>query len=95
MDMAFYAGPLSKPIMEADASADELERLGIGGLILYSFGGPCAPCTFSWLTGGLFWLLSTLHDNILHDWALSIVLPTRSTPMCCSGSHVFHFPSRT
>jgi YidC/Oxa1 family membrane protein insertase len=73
MDMAFYAGPLLKPIMEADASADELERLGISGLILYSFGGPCAFCTFSWLTSGLFTLLSALHNYLLHDWALSII----------------------
>lgn len=74
MDMAFYSGPLSRPTMEADANASELERLGISGLIVYSFGGPCAMCTFSWLTGGLFWLLSILHDNLLHDWALSIIM---------------------
>ena len=73
LDVSFYAGPLSPKVMRADANADELKALGIKGMILYSFGGPCAPCTFSWLTAWLFALLNFLHDHVLFDWALSII----------------------
>lgn len=74
LSVGMYAGPLSHPVIRKDDSlAARLLAAGIDGIVVYNFGGPCAFCTFTWLTGGLLWLLHLLHDYILHDWALSII----------------------
>lgn len=66
-----FAGALSKPPLQADPLT---ARAGVDGLVVYTLGGPCAWCTFSSLTGALLWLLRTLHNYVVFDWALSIVL---------------------
>ncbi len=71
LSLGLYAGPLSRPDLQANT---QTKALGLDGLVVYNFGGPCGFVTFDWLTGLLFWLLHTLHDFITRDWALSIML---------------------
>ena len=66
-----YAGPLSEEKVTQD---DGARIMGVEGLILYNMGGMCAFCTFSWLAHGLKGLLTFLHNALVHDWALAIVL---------------------
>jgi YidC/Oxa1 family membrane protein insertase len=70
VSVGIYAGPLDR---DQIAKESLLSRLGLPGLVVYNFGGPCGFCTFSWLTHLLLWLLHTLHDLIFFDWALSII----------------------
>lgn len=69
--IGLFAGPLSRPVINADARA---EAVNLAGLVVYNFGGFCAGCTFDWLTGPLIGLLRILHDWITQDWALAIIL---------------------
>lgn len=69
--LGLFAGPLSKPAINADPRAT---AVGLPGLVVYNFGGMCGACTFAWLTGPLIELLRFLHTYITHDWALAIIL---------------------
>lgn len=69
-DMGLYAGPLNKSIIRRETM---LSRLGIDKIVVYNFGGMCAFCTFTWLTGPLLGLLRFLH-SLTSDWALAIIL---------------------
>jgi YidC/Oxa1 family membrane protein insertase len=44
------------------------------GLILYLMSGCCSFCTFSWLADLLVWFLAFLHDYVVRDWALAIIV---------------------
>lgn len=70
MSMGIFAGPLSRQAINAEAP---LSSLGMAGLVVYNFGGPCGFCTFSFITGFLIWLLRVLHDNVFFDWTLAII----------------------
>lgn len=71
LSVAVYAGPLSRPQIEREPIAD---ASGLGGLVVFNFGGLCGPCTFPIVTDLLHWLLLFFHDYLTHDWSLSIVL---------------------
>lgn len=71
LSMDLYAGALIRSDMRADPAG---KALSLDGLVIYTMGGPCAFCTFDFLTSGLLWLLVTLHNYVTFDWALSIVL---------------------
>jgi YidC/Oxa1 family membrane protein insertase len=71
LSMAMYAGALVRHEMRADPAG---KALSLDGLVIYTMGGPCAFCTFDFLTSGLLWLLITLHNYLTFDWALAIVL---------------------
>lgn len=74
LDAGLYAGPLSKPLMRRlDAAHERLTSAGLDRLVVYNFGGPCAWCTFSWLTDPLLWLLRALHA-VVRDWGIAIML---------------------
>lgn len=66
-----YAGPLSRSLM---AQTSATNAVMLRQLVQYSFGGPCAICTFAWLAHILVWLLNILHDYVTWDWALAIVI---------------------
>jgi YidC/Oxa1 family membrane protein insertase len=68
--MGVYAGPMSRPIVAQDPLA---VAVGLDHMVVYNFGGMCAPCTFDWLTHLLLWVLRTFHA-ITADWALAIIL---------------------
>lgn len=70
LSMAVYAGPLHHPTLAAQPWA---RMLRLDDLVVYSFGGFCAVCTFAWLTAPIFTLLKFLHDYLLFDWALAIM----------------------
>jgi len=70
LSLSLYAGALIRSNIRADAAG---KALSLDGLVLYSMPGPCAFCTFNFLTSFLLWLLTFLH-GIVGDWALSIVL---------------------
>lgn len=67
---SIYSGALIRSQIRSDYAGGPL---ALDGLVYYSMGGPCAFCTFNFLTSFLLWLLTFLH-SIVHDWALSIVL---------------------
>jgi YidC/Oxa1 family membrane protein insertase len=48
--------------------------LRLDELILYNIGGPCAFCTFQWLARLLFTFLSFMHDHVVFDWSIAIML---------------------
>ncbi|MEM1330845.1 MAG: membrane protein insertase YidC [Planctomycetota bacterium] len=68
--IAVYAGPLSRPEIRAHPRA---AALGVDELVVYNFGGPCAFCTFTFLTDLLLWVLLSLQ-SLVSDWALAIIL---------------------
>lgn len=69
-DMGLYAGPKSRELIETEPL---LTALGVPEIVVYNFGGPCAACTFQWLTLPLLALLRFLH-SLTFDWALAIIL---------------------
>lgn len=71
LSLGIYAGPMSRLQIDQDAPA---KAYGLGGLVLFNFGGPCGFCTFDFLTALLFGLLHILHDYLVFDWALAIIL---------------------
>lgn len=71
LNLAVYAGPLAKKEILSDPLTKEA---GLDGLIVYNFGGPCGSCTFDFITAFLIWLLRTLHNYVVFDWALAIIV---------------------
>ncbi|CAN5799281.1 hypothetical protein BH11PLA1_BH11PLA1_13380 [soil metagenome] len=71
LSMGIYAGPMSKSVIKDD---DRLVALNMQEMAIYSFGGPCAFCTFQWLARLLRAFLGFLHDYIVYDWSLAIVV---------------------
>jgi YidC/Oxa1 family membrane protein insertase len=71
LDIGVYAGPLDRAILSA---VQPYPALGIDGLILYQMSACCAVCTFQWLAHLLLWFLSVLHDYLVFDWALAIIV---------------------
>lgn len=68
--MGVYAGPVERPRLAGDPM---LAALGLDGLVVYNFGGPCAFCTFPWLTHLLLVVLRFNH-SFTGDWALAIIV---------------------
>lgn len=68
--MGVYAGPLEEGAIRADAEA---ARAGVAEIVVYNSGGPCAFCTFPFLTDTLLWLLETVH-GLVGDWAIAIIV---------------------
>lgn len=71
LSMGVFAGPLSRALISSDPLP---AASGLSGLVVYNFGGPCGFCTFDWLTGLLLGFLRLLHDNLVFDWSIAIIL---------------------
>lgn len=71
LSMRLYAGPISARTL---AGAPELAAMGLPGLRLYTFGGPCGCCTFQTVAYLLHWFLGVLHDYLVFDWAIAIIV---------------------
>jgi YidC/Oxa1 family membrane protein insertase len=69
--MGVYAGPISTTYTEGESV---LREMGLGGLVLFSFGGPCAFCTFQPVAYLLRWYLGVLATYVVFDWAVAIIL---------------------
>ncbi len=65
-----YAGPKSKAEIAKSPAAD---AAGVKALVVYNFGGPCAFCTFTWLSDPLLSLIRFLQ-TFVHDWSIAIIL---------------------
>lgn len=71
LSMGVYAGPL----LESELSGDPVcSAAGLDELVVYNLGGACGWCTFAWLAHLLLGLLHVLHDYLVRDWALAIVM---------------------
>lgn len=68
--IAVYAGPKSKARIAQNPLAD---HAGAREVVAYNFGGPCAMCTFTWLSDPLIGLLRFL-ESLTHDWAIAIIV---------------------
>ena len=66
-----YPGPLDPRLL---AVIDPYAPLRMDGLILYLISGCCSFCTFSWLANAILQLLTILHDNVVFDWSLAIIV---------------------
>lgn len=66
-----YAGPIWERPLRADPTTS---AVGLDTLVIYNFGGPCAFCTFQPLAKLLLWFLETLHDYVVLDWAVAIMI---------------------
>ncbi len=71
LSMLVYAGPLSRAYVEAEPAGS---FYGLAEMVIFTFGGPCAFCTFQPVALFLRWFLGFLHDHVLFDWALAIMV---------------------
>ncbi|MBY0261371.1 MAG: hypothetical protein K2Q20_03460, partial [Phycisphaerales bacterium] len=71
LSVGAYAGPMSKRFIEGEPSA---LASGLEAVVIYTFGGPCGFCTFQSVAILLRWFLGTLHDFVVFDWALAIMI---------------------
>ncbi len=71
LDMGLYVGPLDRAVLAQHPFSD----LSMGELILYRMaGGCCTFMTFQWLAKLLLGFLSLLHNYIVFDWGVAIML---------------------
>lgn len=70
VSLGMWLGPLSRPLIKEDPVA---ESLGLGGMVVYNMGGPCAFCTFDYITFVLRGVMLFLHDHVFQDWSLAII----------------------
>jgi YidC/Oxa1 family membrane protein insertase len=70
-DVGVFAGPLERSVL---AGTEPFAALNMQGLILYLMSGCCSWCTFSWLADSMVWFLAFLHDNVVFDWGLAIIV---------------------
>lgn len=73
LDMGVYAGPESKQYLSEKAEP-RAGALSLSKIVVYTLGGPCGFCTFQSITGLLHWWLVILHNYVLFDYALGIIL---------------------
>lgn len=71
LDLAVFAGPKNESVIADQPLAS---AVNLSEVVVYNFGGWCAACTFSWLTGPLLMLLRFLHDYLVFDWALAVIV---------------------
>ena len=69
--MGVFAGPLKHSVLANDAPYSLLE---MSGLIVYSMGGCCSWCTFAWLANLMVIFLDFLHDYLVFDWGIAIIV---------------------
>lgn len=70
-DVGVFAGPLDRVLL---SQTEPYAGLGMHGLILYLMSGCCSWCTFSWLAEFLIGFLTLLHNYVVFDWALAIIV---------------------
>lgn len=70
-DVGVFAGPLDRVLL---SETQPFASLSMQGLILYLMSGCCSWCTFAWLADLLIGFLALLHNYVVFDWALSIIM---------------------
>jgi YidC/Oxa1 family membrane protein insertase len=71
LDLGVFAGPLDADVLGDDP---RYSTLRMEGMILYQMSAFCAICTFQWLAHALLGFLGILHDTVLFDWGLAIIV---------------------
>lgn len=71
LDLGLYAGPLKKGTIAGEPVP---AKVGLDRLVAYNFGGMCAVCTFPFITSSLIGLLRFLHEYVVFDYALAIIM---------------------
>lgn len=71
LSMGIYTGPLAQKALRTQPIVAHVD---LHELILYNLGGFCGWCNFEFLTGLLLWILTHVHDLLVHDWAVSIII---------------------
>jgi YidC/Oxa1 family membrane protein insertase len=69
-DMGVFAGPLDLDVL----NTDPYESLEMGGMVVYTMSSCCTFLTFQWLADFLLRFLKFLHDFVVFDWGLAIIL---------------------
>ncbi|MBL8746998.1 MAG: membrane protein insertase YidC [Phycisphaerae bacterium] len=74
-DLSFsaYAGPLGRRQL-APAADPVFGALALSDIVIYNIGGMCAWCTFQPLARGMLAFLTFLHDYVVFDWAVAIMI---------------------
>jgi YidC/Oxa1 family membrane protein insertase len=70
-DMGVFPGPLDPKLL---GGVEPFSALRMDGLILYLISGCCSFCTFSWLANLIVMVLTFLHDHVVFDWSLAIIV---------------------
>lgn len=70
INLGLYAGPLDRDVL----AQPPYGLLAMREMILYSMGGCCTFLTFQWLAKLLLNFLSFLHDFVVFDWGVAIML---------------------
>lgn len=73
LDIGVYAGPLAPEYLSAKAEP-RAAAVGLDKIVVYTLGGPCGFCTLPPLTRLLHGVLGFLHDYVVRDWAVGILL---------------------
>jgi YidC/Oxa1 family membrane protein insertase len=73
LSFAAYAGPLAREQLSSKANP-VFGALGLDKLVIFNLGGMCAFCTFQWIAIPLVRFLGFLHDNVVFDWAIAIMI---------------------
>ncbi len=66
-----YAGPLDRYILSDE---QPYAALNMNNMILYVMSSMCACCTFQWLAIFLLDFLTFLHNYVVFDWGIAIIV---------------------
>lgn len=70
-DLGVYAGPLDPKTL---GQTEPYLSLGMRQSIVYQLSSCCSFCTFPWLANFMASFLSTLHNYVVFDWGLAIIV---------------------
>lgn len=70
-DLGVYAGPLDPKIL---GKTEPYASIAMQQSIVYVLSSCCSFCTFAWLANFMASFLSTLHDYVVFDWGLAIIV---------------------
>ena len=70
-DLGVYAGPLDPKVL---GGVEPYVALSMKQSIVYLLSSCCSFCTFAWLANFLASFLSLIHDYLVFDWALAIIV---------------------
>jgi len=70
-DLGVFAGPLDPGLLGV---VEPYRALSMSELIVYMLSSCCTWCTFSWLANGMYAFLAFLHDWVVFDWGLAIIV---------------------
>jgi len=73
LDAGIYAGPLTPSLM-TEKREPRAWAMNLKEMVVYTQGGMCAFCTFQWIALLLRWWLTFLHNNIVFDYSLAIIV---------------------